>query len=162
MDDPATGCRALRIRRKATRSPPLVWLLQRRASRKYIVALQGAGESTGNRVYVDDKLIIDNWKLVRAMQRLKLRSRLGAGLKQIVVEDFRQLPPSVAALRFAIVDAPAHGRARHKELSAPADVVLVSAGFDADSESEGGDRTFALSLRPLNSSTMSLPPTRRP
>ena len=34
-------------------------------------------------------------------------------------------------------------RAR-EELAAKADVVVVAAGFDQDSESEAGDRTFAL------------------
>jgi beta-glucosidase len=33
---------------------------------------------------------------------------------------------------------------RAKELAAKADVVVVAAGFDPDSEGEGGDRTFAL------------------
>jgi len=109
---------------------------------KYIVALQGSGEGTGNRVYVDDKLIIDNWKLVRAMQP-HVTLDLSAGLHKIVVEDSRHSPVG-GRLRFAIVDQSKVVSARAKELAAKADVVLVTAGFDADSESEGGDRTFAL------------------
>jgi beta-glucosidase len=111
-------------------------------SGNYIVALQGAGEGTGNRVYVDDKLIIDNWKLVRAIQP-HVTLPLSAGLHKIVVEDSRHSPLG-GRLRFAIVDESKLVSARAKELAAKADVVLVAAGFDADSESEGGDRTFAL------------------
>ncbi len=109
---------------------------------KYIVALQGSGEGASNRVYLDDKLIIDNWKIVRAIQP-HLTLPLSAGLHKIVVEDARHSPVG-GRLRFAIVDETKVVSARAKELAAKADVVLVAAGFDADSESEGGDRTFAL------------------
>ena len=108
----------------------------------YIVALQGAGEGTGNRVYVDDKLIIDNWKLVRAIQP-HVTLPLSAGLHKIAVEDSRHSPLG-GRLRFAIVDENKIVSARAKELAAKADIVLIAAGFDADSESEGGDRTFSL------------------
>ncbi len=109
---------------------------------KYIVALLGAGENTGNRVYVDDKLIIDNWKIVRAYQP-HITLELSAGPHKVIVEDSRHSPIG-GRLRFAIVDAGKVVNARAKELAAKVDVVVVAAGFDADSESEGGDRTFAL------------------
>jgi len=35
---------------------------------KYIVVIEGSGEGGGNRVFVDGKLVIDNWDLVRAFQ----------------------------------------------------------------------------------------------
>ena len=91
---------------------------------------------------MDDKLIIDNWKLVRAIQP-HVALPLSVGLHKIVVEDSRHSPLG-GRLRFAIVDNNKVVSARAKELAAKADVVLVAAGFDADSETEGGDRTFAL------------------
>jgi beta-glucosidase len=142
MDDPAAA--AALFESNATHEVSRRWSGYYKAdvAGKYIIAIQGAGEGTGNRVYVDDKLIIDNWKLVRAMQP-HVTLPLSAGLHKIVVEDSRHSPVG-GRLRFAIIDQNKVVRARAKELAAKADVVLVTAGFDADSESEGGDRTFAL------------------
>ena len=39
---------------------------------KYIIALQGSGEGTGNRVFIDGKPIIDDWDIVRAFQPTSL------------------------------------------------------------------------------------------
>ncbi|HMH13898.1 MAG TPA: glycoside hydrolase family 3 C-terminal domain-containing protein [Edaphobacter sp.] len=142
MDDPAAA--AALFESNASHEVSRRWSGYYKADQagKYIVALQGAGENTGNRVYVDDKLIIDNWKIVRAFQPHVTLS-LSAGLHKIVVEDSRRSPVG-GRLRFAIVDENKVVSARAKELAAKSDVVLVTAGFDADSESEGGDRTFAL------------------
>ena len=108
----------------------------------FIVALEGGGEGTGNRVFVDDKLIIDDWTLVRAFQPV-LKLHLAAGPHKVVVED-SQTGPLGGHLRFAIVD-PAKVVHQHAiDLAAKADVVIVSAGFSPESESEGGDRTFSL------------------
>jgi beta-glucosidase len=109
---------------------------------KYIVALEGSGEGSGNRVYVDGKMVIDDWKLVRAFQP-QLTLELSAGAHKVVVED-RQMSPIGGRLRFAIVDVNKVVDARAVEMAAKADVVVVAAGFQGESESEGGDRTFAL------------------
>ena len=142
MDDPAAA--AALFESKASHEVSRRWSGYYKAEQagKYIVALQGAGEGTGNRVYVDDKLIIDNWKIVRAFQPHVLLP-LSAGLHKIVVEDARHSPVG-GRLRFAIVDQSKVVSARAKELAAKADVVVITAGFDAESESEGGDRTFEL------------------
>ena len=142
MDDPATAAALFDSGVKHEVSRRWSGYYNAAQAGKYIVALQGAGESTGNRVYVDDKLIIDNWKLARAMQP-HVTLDLSTGLHKIVVEDFRHSAIG-GRLRFAIVDESKVVSARARELAAKADVVLVCAGFDADSESEGGDRTFAL------------------
>lgn len=109
---------------------------------KYIVALQGAGEGTSNRVYLDDKLFIDNWTLVRAFQP-HLTVQFSAGPHKIVVEDSKHAPVG-GRLRFGIIAEDKVVSAKAKELAAKVDAVLISAGYDADSESEGGDRTFNL------------------
>ena len=112
------------------------------AAGKYIVALQGSGESSGNRVYLDDKLVIDDWKLVRAIQP-HVTVELSAGAHKVVVED-RHNNPLGGPIQFAIVDAQKVVDARAVSMAAKADVVVVAAGFQSRSESEGGDRTFAL------------------
>jgi beta-glucosidase len=139
IDDPALTA-ALSARHETSRRWSGYYITSEAG--KYIVVLQGAGEGTGNRVYVDDKLVIDNWNIVRAIQP-HVTLELSAGAHKVVVEDSRHAPLG-ARIRFAIIGANRIVSARAKELAAKADAVVVSTGFDFDSESEGGDRTFAL------------------
>jgi beta-glucosidase len=53
----------------------------------YIVALEDSGEGSGNRVYVDGKLLFDNWQLVRAFQPTATIP-LTAGPHKVVVEEW--------------------------------------------------------------------------
>ncbi len=109
---------------------------------RYIVAAEGGGEGTGHRVYIDDKLVIDDWDLVRAFQP-HITVELSASPHKIVVED-KQNSPIGGRLRFAIASVDHVVTERARQLAAKADVVVVAAGFQNNSESEGGDRTFAL------------------
>ncbi len=109
---------------------------------KYIVVLEGPGEGSGNRVYLDDRLILDNWKLVRAFQP-SLTLQLSAGPHKVVVED-AQSGPIGGQLRLAIVPESQVVNGRAVELAAKADAVIVAAGYQGESEGEGGDRTFSL------------------
>jgi beta-glucosidase len=86
--------------------------------------------------------VIDNWKLVRAFQP-HVTLELSAGPHKVVVEDRASRPVS-GRLQFGIIDAQKVVNARAVEMAAKADVVVVAAGFQSQSESEGGDRTFAL------------------
>jgi len=104
--------------------------------------LEGPGEGSGNRMYLDGKLVIDDWKLVRAFQP-HLAIHLTAGPHKIVVEDL-QTAPIGGRLRLAIVEQDKIVSHRAVELAEKADVVVVAAGYQDSSESEGGDRTFAL------------------
>ena len=108
----------------------------------YVVVLEDAGEGNGNRVYLDDKLIIDNWKLVRAYQP-QLQLKLSAGPHKVVVEETQS---SIVGghILFAIAPENKIVSPRAVQLAAKADVVVVEAGFQMESESEGGDRTFSL------------------
>jgi len=108
----------------------------------YIVALQGSGEGGGDRVYLDGKLIIDDWSLVRALQP-HLTVQLSAGPHKVVVENFQNSPIG-GKIRFGIIPVDAVVNAKAKALAAKADVVVIAAGFDDESESEGADRTFDL------------------
>lgn len=108
----------------------------------YVVAMQGSGEGNSSRAYLDGKLIFDNWTLTRALQP-DLTVHLTAGPHKVVVEDAHSNRWG-GRTRFGIADASKVVTARAKELAAKADAVVIAAGFDAESESEGSDRTFDL------------------
>ena len=127
----------------------------------YEIALQNPGEGNGDRLYVDGKLVIDNWKISRAYQP-HVTLQLAAGPHKVVAEDWQDSLMG-GELRVAIADQRTLVSARAKELASKADVVLIAAGFDADSEGEGADRTFDLpfgqdelirEIAPLNKSTV--------
>lgn len=112
----------------------------------YLVALANSGEGNGDRVYVDGKLVIDDWRLMRAFEP-HLTMPLEAGMHKVVVEAWQG--DSVGGkLRLAIVPEDKVVNESAKVLAAKADVVIIAAGFgslsDNTSESEGGDRTFDL------------------
>ncbi len=109
---------------------------------RYIVALGASGEGSGNRVFVDGRQVFDDWDLVRAFAPHAMME-LPAGPHKVVVEE-KQTFPVGGKLRLAIVPEESVVSERAKELAAKADVVVVAAGFDQDSEGEGGDRTFTL------------------
>jgi beta-glucosidase len=112
------------------------------AEGRYVVVLEDAGEGNGNRVYVDDKLVIDDWKIVRAYQP-QLELTLSAGPHKVVVEE-TQTSVVGGHLLFAIVPESKIVNPRAVELARMADAVVIEAGFQMESESEGGDRTFSL------------------
>ncbi len=108
----------------------------------YEIALQGWGEGNGTRLYVDNKLLIDNWKIARAMQP-HVTLRLSPGPHKVVVEDW-QGSRMGGTLRVGIAEQSKLVSEAAKTLAAKADAVVIAAGFDPDSESEGSDRTFDL------------------
>ncbi|ADW67273.1 beta-glucosidase [Granulicella tundricola] len=109
---------------------------------KYILALEDSGEGSGNRVFVDGQLVVDNWKVVRAFQP-HVALDLTAGSHKVIVEEF-QVSPVGGHLIFAIAPQNNIVNPRAVQLAAKADVVVIEAGFQQESESEGGDRTFEL------------------
>jgi beta-glucosidase len=96
-------------------------------------------------VFVDGRLVIDDWKQHRALLGRAALSLIAAPHK-VVFEQYADGPPDFFARApqlgiFAeddVVDPAA------KKLAAEADVVILAAGFDPESESEGADRTFSL------------------
>jgi len=109
---------------------------------QYIVVLEDSGEGSGNRVFVDDKLIFDDWKLVRAFQP-QVTLDLAAGPHKVVVEEWQHSPVG-GHLLLGIAPESSIVNKSAVALAAKADAVVVEAGFNQDSESEAGDRTFAL------------------
>jgi beta-glucosidase len=109
---------------------------------KYIVVVEGSGEGSGFRVSIDDKQVIDCWTLVRAFQP-SVTMDFSPGPHKIVVEHM-QTSPIGGHLALGIVEQEKVVNAQAIAMAAKADVVLVQAGFAQESESEGGDRSFAL------------------
>ncbi len=112
----------------------------------YLVAVAGTGEGNGNRVTIDDKVVVDDWRYVRAFEP-HITMPLSAGMHKVVVEGW-QRGVIGGKLRVAIVPEATVVNERAKQLAAKADVVIVAGGFynnrDVNTESEGGDRTFDL------------------
>ncbi len=112
------------------------------ASGAYEIAVQCDGEGNGSRVYVDGKLVVDEWELSRELQP-HVTLPLSAGFHKIVAEDYQDSPIG-GRFRVAIALQAEMVNSAAKMLAAKADAVIIAAGFDANSESEGSDRTFDL------------------
>jgi beta-glucosidase len=112
-----------------------------KAAGKYDVFAQGPGEDGAYHVFIDDKLVLDNWLRATALVN-HMPVELSAGPHQIRIELRRTFgDPN---LRFGIIDPAAVVKAEVNSLASRADAVVVAVGFDATSESEGSDRTFIL------------------
>jgi beta-glucosidase len=108
------------------------------------IFVQATGEDGGfNRLYVDDKLVLDNWTVSRTLAGYATL-QLDAGAHKIVLEQHGRSGWLGAKLRLGVVRRGTAVDAEAKRMAAHADAVVVCAGFDATSESEGADRTFAL------------------
>lgn len=110
----------------------------------YELAVQGPGEHNGFRVYIDDRLVFDNWKLAKAYQEHATLD-LASGPHKVVVEDVQRTPFG-GRLRLAIANQKTLVSHAAKQLAATADSVVVAVGFNRDSEGEGADRTFSLPI----------------
>jgi beta-glucosidase len=101
-----------------------------------------SGENGGAyRVYVDDKLVLDNWTLNKALANY-VTLPLETGAHKVVLE--RRGRSQGGRSRLGIVRHGQFVSEGAKKHAAKADVVIVAAGFDPETESEGADRTFRL------------------
>ncbi|MGA8273404.1 MAG: glycoside hydrolase family 3 C-terminal domain-containing protein, partial [Candidatus Sulfotelmatobacter sp.] len=112
------------------------------ADSSYIVAAEYSGEGNGYRLIVDDKIVFDTWKYAIALQDYTTL-QLSAGPHKIVAEAYQNFPVG-GHLRIGIEDQHKIVSAAAKAEAGKADVVVVAAGFDSNSEAEGSDRTFSL------------------
>jgi beta-glucosidase len=112
----------------------------------YDIFVQTTREIGGNyRLYVDDKLVLDNWTTLTALSDYRAL-QLESGLHKIVLEQTGRADRRAVRLRMGIVKTGQFVSADARKLAARADVVVVAAGFDAESEAESADRTFRLPL----------------
>src|SRR5882672_1640448 len=106
------------------------------------IFIHTSGENGGAyRVYVDDKLVLDNWTLNKALAKY-VTLPLETGAHKIVLE--RRGRSQGGRTRLGIVRHGQFVSEEAKKRAAQADVVVVAAGFDPETESEGADRTFRL------------------
>lgn len=113
------------------------------AAGTYVAMVQGPGENGGYRVYVDKKLVADNWTQWYAFVR-DIPLTLSAGPHEVEYDYYIKSGWGKVTANLGIVAADSLVTKDAKTLAKQADAVVLAAGFNADSEGESGDRTFAL------------------
>jgi beta-glucosidase len=110
----------------------------------YDLFVAASGDGGGfYRLFVNDKLLIDNWTLNRAIVDY-VTVELEKGAHKIVLEHHGRQKWPGERLQLGISRHGDRIDAATRELAAEVDAVIVAAGFDASTESEGADRTFRL------------------
>jgi beta-glucosidase len=109
----------------------------------YLAFVQGPGENGGYRLYVDKKLVIDDWTQAYAfLSQVKVSLQPGPHLVQL--EYFVRKGWGKQKLNFGIVRPEDLVSAEAKALASQADAVVVAVGFDQSTEGESADRMFNL------------------
>ena len=106
----------------------------------YEVFMQGVEENSGGRLFVDDRIVLDDWTHATLLDSANLQ--LTAGAHKIRLEFFRT--EGGEDIRMGIVSDASVVHPEAKALAAQADAVVLAVGFDPRSESEGSDRSFHL------------------
>jgi len=110
---------------------------------EHVLFVQGPGEEGGYRLYLDDNLVIDNWELVKARVS-QVRVSLNASPHRMRLEYFVHYSWGGPGVKLGIIRPEEMVSATAKMLASRSDAVIIAVGFDQESESEGGDRTFQL------------------
>lgn len=108
-----------------------------------LVFVQGPGENGGYRLYVDKKLVIDDWKQAYAFLS-QVKMPLQAGPHQVELDYFVRRGWGKTKLNFGIVRPEELVSAEARSVAAHADAVVLAVGFDPSIEGESADRMFAL------------------
>jgi len=110
----------------------------------YDFIVQATGEAGGYfRLFVDDKLALDDWSIARAFVDFTTLM-LEPGPHKVRLEHHGKSGWLGARLRFAIVRHGTYVDPEAEKMASSADAVVIAAGFDPETESEGADRTFRL------------------
>jgi beta-glucosidase len=104
----------------------------------------GPGENGGWRLFVDDKLVADNWERATAILNFATLPLEQGSKHKVRLEYFRKNAWGPKRVSFGVLPAADAVNPEAKLIASQADVVLLFPGFDASIESEGGDRTFRL------------------
>ncbi len=110
---------------------------------RYLVFAQGPGENGGYRLYLDKKLVFDNWKDWYAFVS-EVSMTLDAGPHQVEMDYYVHSGWGKTTANLGIVRPETLVSAEAKLLAARADAVVLAAGFEAATEGESGDRLFQL------------------
>jgi beta-glucosidase len=109
----------------------------------HLLFAQGPGENGGYRVYVDGKLVIDDWTQAYAFLS-QVKIPLSLGPHQVELDYFVKRGWGKTRVNFGIVRPEELVSAEAKALASKADAVVLAAGFDPGIEGESGDRMFVL------------------
>jgi beta-glucosidase len=109
----------------------------------YLTFVQGPGENGGYRLYVDKKLVIDDWTQAFAFFS-EVKISLQPGPHQIKLEYFLKKGWGKQRLTFGIVRPEELVSAEAKAIASRADAVVLAVGFDQSIEGESADRRFGL------------------
>jgi beta-glucosidase len=104
----------------------------------------GPGENGGWRLFVDDKLVADNWERATAILNFATLPLEQGSKHKVRLEYYRHNAWGPKRVSFGVLPAADAVNPEAKLIASRADVVLLFPGFDATIESEGGDRTFRL------------------
>jgi beta-glucosidase len=114
------------------------------ATGKYDVFVTSTGEDGGYyRAFVDDKIVLDDWTVSKELLGVATLA-LDAKPHKVVLEHHGESRWLGGHLHMGIARQGSYVLPDAKKLAAKVDVVVVAAGFDPESESEGADRTFRL------------------
>ena len=114
------------------------------AAGTFDIFVTSTGEDGGYyRAYVDDKIVLDDWITSKELLGIATLS-FDAKPHKIVLEHHGESKWLGGHLHMGITQHGTYVLPGAKKLAAKADVVVVAAGFDPESESEGADRTFRL------------------
>ena len=110
----------------------------------YDVAVAAAGDRGGYyRVLINDELVLDSWTLNKAIVDY-VTLDLAAGRHKVVLEHRGRPKWPGDRMQLAISRHGNRVSATAKAMAAEADAIVVAAGFDESTESEGADRSFRL------------------
>lgn len=113
------------------------------AAGKYLVFAQGPGENGGYRLYVDKKLVFDNWTQWYAFVS-ETSMDLKAAPHEIEMDYYAKGGWGKTFANLGIVQPERLITPEAKALAAKADAVVLAVGFDAADEGESSDREFQL------------------
>ncbi len=108
-----------------------------------IIAQSGGGEATGYRIFIDDKLVQDDWAFPKAIVD-DFAVDLSTGAHKVVVEFWARYGFASPMFSVGIKRDGTWVDPEALAMAATADVVVLSVGFDPSTEFEGWDRTFHL------------------
>ena len=114
-----------------------------RLSGNYLLFVQGPGENGGYRLYVDKKLVFDDWRTWYAFVS-QASITLAAGPHRIELDYYANNGWGKTTVNLGIVQPETLISTEAKSLAARSDAVVIAAGFDADTEGESADRMFQL------------------
>jgi beta-glucosidase len=110
---------------------------------EYLAFAQGPGENGGYRLYIDKKLVIDDWTQWYAFVN-QVPVTLTAGSHEVEFDYRANGGWGKTTANLGIVRPENLVSAEAKAMASHADAVIIAAGFNADSEGESGDRLFRL------------------